>query len=149
MKRLFALLIILIPLVVSAQTVHIKGLYNGQNGIKLLYSNNTYDFINKGLVARVVFFASSPTALNIEMLKYGGNTNDATYRINTNQLIAPSNVPTGKALADTLANWLTFFSSSSPYPLRKAPDYSKQYFGVTASIKGFKLNTINHSNKQI
>lgn len=112
MKRLFSLLMLIVPLWVSAQTVFIKGLYDEGKTIKVLYSNNTYDYILKGSVGRVMFFGSNTTALNIEMIRYGGNTNDATYRITTSQLIAPANVPTGRALADTLNKWMqTSFGS--------------------------------------
>lgn len=111
MKRLIPLIMLLLPLALSAQTIYIKGLYNNDKTIKVLYSNNTYDYIVKGNVARVIFFGSNPTALNIEMLNYGGS-NDATVRINTNQLIAPANVSTPRALADTLNKWLqTSFGS--------------------------------------
>ena len=111
MKRLTSLLLILLPLWVSAQTIFIKGLYNQDKTIKVLYSNNTYDYIVKANVGRIIFFGSSPTALNIEMVRYGGGTNDATYRINTTQMIAPV-TPSAKVLADTLNNWLqTSFGS--------------------------------------
>lgn len=91
---------------VSAQTIFIRALHDEGKTIKVTYSNNTYDYILKGNVGRVLFFGSNPTALTIEMIRYGGNTNDATYRINTTQLTAPANVPTGRALADTLNKWL-------------------------------------------
>lgn len=111
MKRLTSLLLILLPLWVSAQTIFIKGLYNQDKTIKVLYSNNTYDYIVKANVGRIIFFGSSPTALNIEMVRYGGGTNDATYRINTTQMIAPI-TPNARVLADTLNNWLqTSFGS--------------------------------------
>lgn len=111
MKKLLPLIMLLLPLSLSAQTIYIKGLYNSDKTIKVLYSNNTYDYIMKANVGRVIYFGSNPTALNIEMLHYGGS-NDATIRINTNQLVAPANVATPRALADTLNKWLqTSFGS--------------------------------------
>lgn len=102
---------LLMPLALSAQTIYIKGLYNQDKTIKVLYSNNTYDYIMKANVGRIIYFGSNPTALNIEMLHYGGS-NDATIRVNTNQLIAPANVSAPRALADTLNKWLqTSFGS--------------------------------------
>lgn len=111
MKKLLPLIMLLLPLALSAQTIYIKGLYNQDKTIKVLYSNNTYDYIMKANVGRIIYFGSNPTALNIEMLHYGGS-NDATIRVNTNQLIAPANVSAPRALADTLNKWLqTSFGS--------------------------------------